>query len=152
MEMSLGVRSQSDNVSTAADGRSRFWRPMRRAFSIMAKDTDGDIVCASWYPAGHHFSAEEREAALARYAKHLGLDMPRSEPAARSNSASCVSEMKKAQLASASPSADEQPQPSIKINSPARGEIMRGIMAQVFALYTRKEPAVPSYAILRQHG
>jgi len=142
----LFVLNQTTISTAYADGRSEILTSDAAGrFSIVAKDADGDIICASWYPAGHHFSAEEREAALARYAKHLGLDMPRSEPAVRSNGASCGSEMKKAQLASALPSDNERQQPSIKVNSPPRGEIMRGIMAQVFALYTRKEPAVPSY-------
>jgi len=139
----LFVLNQTTISTAYADGRSEVLvSNADGSFSIVVKNADGVIVCASWYPVGHHFSAEEREAALARYAKHLGIDMPRSEPATRSNSAGCVSQMKKAQLASASPSADEEPPPNIKVDSTTRGEVLRGIMAQVFALYTRKEPAV----------
>jgi hypothetical protein len=109
------------------------------------------VVCSSWYPAGRHFSVEEREAALARYAKRLGLEMPASRTAARSNSPGCLSEVKNAELASMPPPADKEPQPT-KVNYKARGEVLNGIMAQVFALYARREPAVPPYGDITATG
>jgi hypothetical protein len=149
----LFVLNQATISTAYADGRSEVLSSdAAGSFSITAKEAKGGIVCASWYPAGHHFSANEREAALARYANRLGLDMPRSGPATRLNSASCVSEIKKIPPASALLSADEKPQPSIKVNSNPRSEVLRGIMARVFALYTRKQPAVPPYGGLAATG
>jgi len=60
--------------------------------------------------------------------------------------------MKKVQPASVSPSAVEEPQPSIKVHSNGRGEVLRGIMARVFALYTRQEAAVPPYGDITPPG
>src|SRR5689334_18656612 len=53
-------------ISTAyADGRSEILASDSAGrFSLMAQDANGGIICSSWYPAGHHFSAEERQAAL----------------------------------------------------------------------------------------
>lgn len=136
--------------TTYADGRAEILASdAAGTLSIRAKDANGEVVCSSWYPAGHRFSVAEREAALARYAKRLGLDMPASRPTARFNSPSCLSETKTAQLES--PPADKEPQPA-KVNYKARGGVLNGIMARVFALYARREPAVPPYGDITAAG
>ena len=63
----LFVLNQTTISTAYADGRSEVLvSNADGSFSIVVKNADGVIVCASWYPVGHHFSAEEREAALAR--------------------------------------------------------------------------------------
>jgi len=138
-------------ISTAyADGRTEILASDTRGrFSITAQDANGDSICSSWYPAGRHFGAGERQAAPARYAKRLSLDAPRSGPAARPDTGGCVPEMKQPKLANASLPADEEPQSRSKI---AGAEVLRGIMARVFALYARREPAVPSYGDITATG
>ena len=140
----LFVLNQKTISTTYADGRSEILATDAAGrFAILAKDANGNMVCSSWFSAAHHFSAEEREDALAQYAKHLGLGMPRSRPGAQFNSAGCISEMKMLQPANASPPAGDEPQAAVGPDS--RGGVLNQIMAQVFALYGRKEAAVPSY-------
>ncbi|MBV9991838.1 MAG: hypothetical protein JOZ72_11150 [Alphaproteobacteria bacterium] len=42
--------------------------------TVMRKYTSGATACVSWYPSGHHFSEEERRAAVAAYAQSLGIN------------------------------------------------------------------------------
>ena len=63
----LFVLNQSSISIVYTDGRSEILASDSAGrFSIMTKEANGDMVCESWHPAGHRFSAEEREAALAR--------------------------------------------------------------------------------------
>jgi hypothetical protein len=56
------------------DGRSEtLRRDGADGLAIMQKSAAGDVVCAAWYPQGHAFSADERKAAVAAYARRLGL-------------------------------------------------------------------------------
>ncbi|HXC56363.1 MAG TPA: hypothetical protein VNU97_13790 [Rhizomicrobium sp.] len=56
------------------DGRSeRFVRAAPDGLSVVLKSAQGDLACTAWYPAGHIFSAEERKAAVAAYARRLGV-------------------------------------------------------------------------------
>jgi hypothetical protein len=98
---------------------------------------------SSWFSAAHHFSAEEREDALAQYAKHLGLGMPRSRPGAQSNSVGCISEMQMLQPANASPPAGDEPQAAV--GPDARGGVLNSNHGAGFCALWAKEAAVPSY-------
>jgi hypothetical protein len=59
-----------------ADGASERLSPASGGIAMMRHDRDA-LSCAAWYPEGHAFSAAEKEAALAAYAAHLGLQTPR---------------------------------------------------------------------------
>jgi hypothetical protein len=56
------------------DGRSE---TLRRdgidGLAIVLKSATGDQACAAWYRQGHLFSADERKAAVAAYARRLGV-------------------------------------------------------------------------------
>lgn len=56
---------------------------------ILSKTAAGDATCIVWYPQGHSFSAEDRKAAVAAYARQLGVRMG---VAAASNSACAARE------------------------------------------------------------
>jgi hypothetical protein len=68
-------RVQTDRIElTYADGRSESAvRSAADGIAITEKDSSGAMSCTAWYPAGHVFSLEERKAALAAYARHLGI-------------------------------------------------------------------------------
>ncbi len=56
------------------DGRSEtLRRDGADGLAIVLKSASGDQACAAWYPQGHMFSAEERKAAVAAYARRLGV-------------------------------------------------------------------------------
>jgi hypothetical protein len=58
-----------------------------------ARTEDGSISCKSWYPEGHAFSQDEREAAVLEYAKRLGVPAPapakKSRGAVRQSASAC---------------------------------------------------------------
>lgn len=81
----LGTISDGGNVTgffrvsassvelTYGDGRSESVRLLGDGIVIVAKDAAGAQSCSAWYPQGHAFSAEERKAAVAAYARRLGV-------------------------------------------------------------------------------
>ena len=58
------------------DGRSEFFGPNPAGGLSMTVQTGGLALCTAWYPQTHTFSTAEREAALASYAKRVGLKAP----------------------------------------------------------------------------
>lgn len=56
-----------------SDGHAETLAPLADGIGIMMKSAAGDQACAAWYPQGHVFSADERKAAVAAYARRLGL-------------------------------------------------------------------------------
>ena len=59
---------------TYGDGRSEtLARSAADGISLVQKSAAGERACTAWYPAGHVFSAEERKAAVAAYARRLGV-------------------------------------------------------------------------------
>jgi len=56
-----------------SDGHVETLAPLADGLGITLKSAAGDQVCASWYPQGHVFSADERKAAVAAYARRLGI-------------------------------------------------------------------------------
>ncbi|MEI9997246.1 MAG: hypothetical protein WDM91_21800 [Rhizomicrobium sp.] len=56
-----------------ADGHSEWLSRVSDGLAITLKSASGEQACAAWYPAGHVFSAEERKAAVAAYARRLGV-------------------------------------------------------------------------------
>ena len=64
-------------VTDYSDGRSEVLYPNDQGgVSIVLNAPTGEDYCVAWYPEGHLFSLEDRKAALAQYASHLGLDDP----------------------------------------------------------------------------
>lgn len=62
-------------IANYNDGHSETLFPNRTGgISIAVSTPSGATSCMTWYPEGHHFSLEERKAALAAYASRLGLD------------------------------------------------------------------------------
>jgi len=108
---------EGTNISTVyADGRSEILgSDASGRFSILAKDGNGGMICASWYPPGRHSGSQER-------------------------SEDCVSDSRIYQRTSASPPADGEQQPFR-----SQDGVLRGIMARVFAFHAGKQPAVPTY-------
>ncbi|MEI9887490.1 MAG: hypothetical protein WDN08_13505 [Rhizomicrobium sp.] len=59
---------------TYADGHSEILtRSAAEGLALVLKSATGEQACTTWYPAGHVFSAEERKAAVAAYARRLGV-------------------------------------------------------------------------------
>ncbi|HUO91366.1 MAG TPA: hypothetical protein VMU22_00510 [Rhizomicrobium sp.] len=64
-------------VTDYSDGRSEVLYPNTEGgVSMLLNAPSGDSFCMAWYPEGHHFSLDDRKAALAEYASKLGLDLP----------------------------------------------------------------------------
>jgi hypothetical protein len=129
-----------------SDGRSETLVVESGRVSMMTKDGGGQISCASWYPAGHHFNTAERKAALAQYARRLGVDDPRyGAPAQLKND--CGPALKVTRLASANDTG-----PGAKISDDG-SDTLNMIMGQVLALY-RRAPAVafPAVATAEDRG
>lgn len=62
-------------VTEYSDGRSEVLYPNTEGgVSMLLNAPTGDSFCMAWYPEGHHFSLDDRKAALAEYASKLGLD------------------------------------------------------------------------------
>jgi len=104
----------------------------------------GDVDCMAWYPAGHRFSVAERKAALAEYARRLGIDAPRRDMPGLSVKQGCTSATGK--------TADAPPRPSgspVVYNPPsatgdAKGsDILGRIIARALIFYARKQAASP---------
>ncbi len=65
-------------ITNYSDGRSEQLYPNASGgVSMTLSAPTGQTFCMAWYPEGHHFSLEERKAALAAYANKLGLDEAR---------------------------------------------------------------------------
>jgi hypothetical protein len=133
-----------------ADGRSEvLMLNGSGGVSMVMNAPTGDADCMAWYPAGHRFSVAERKAALAEYARRLGIDEPRRDMPGLSVKQACASATGK--------TADAQPRPSgspmayspprATGDGPARGtDILGSIIARTLTFYTRKQPAnVPSH-------
>ena len=74
-----------------ADGRSETLMLNGSSGVSMTQNAPaGDSTCTAWYPEGHVFSDEERKAALAEYARHLGLQGPRDKQPGASLKQGCV--------------------------------------------------------------
>jgi len=87
-----------------ADGRSEILNlAADHSVSILARSAGGDAVCLSWHPAGHHFTTDERKAALARYAQRLGLRDARWKSPAPSTEP-CLTQMPMPDFAAMAPS------------------------------------------------
>jgi hypothetical protein len=57
-----------------SDGRSETLRPdPSGGLLATVRSASGAMACASWYPQGHLFSVAERKAAVAAYARRLGV-------------------------------------------------------------------------------
>ena len=85
----LGTVSESDDQSRVsgvfhvaaggvavdyADGRSEFLATRGAdGLTISVKSADGDYACAAWYLPSHVFTADEKRAAVAAYARRLGV-------------------------------------------------------------------------------
>jgi hypothetical protein len=125
-----------------ADGRSELLvRDKGDAISLALRSANGEVSCATWYPAGHAFTAVERKAALAQYARRLGLTDPRYQAAARNRKDPCASAIKTIQLARPATAETDRPQ-----SAPApRSDTLVSIMKQVLALYT-PEQASPAWS------
>lgn len=57
--------------------------------SMVLHAPDGSASCMAWYPAGHVFNQADRQAALAEYAKRLGVALPGAKPAESATDAGC---------------------------------------------------------------
>jgi len=57
-----------------ADGRSEFLAAQGAdGLTISVKSANGDYACATWYLPSHVFTADEKKAAVAAYARRLGV-------------------------------------------------------------------------------
>ncbi len=70
-----GVFHQAPNgvVVEYANGDVETLSPAGDGLSMVLRKASGAQLCAAWYPKGHVFSAEERKAAVAAYARRLGV-------------------------------------------------------------------------------
>jgi hypothetical protein len=128
-----------------ADGRSEaLMLNGSGGVSMVMNAPTGDVDCMAWYPAGHRFSVAERKAALAEYARRLGIDEPRRGMPGLPVKRGCVS--------AAGKTADAQPRPSVVpvVYSPppatgdAKGsDILGRIIARALIFYARKQAANP---------
>ena len=129
--------SPASILSVYADGRTEvLGLDAAHTVSITVRGANGDIACASWYPLGHAFSLEQRKAALAQYARHIGLH----SRSVSANNDCAVEKFEPARQAAQEPSPIAVPS-SQAIN--VRGNVLNGIMTRIFAPYPQKEPAVP---------
>jgi hypothetical protein len=77
-------------ITDYSDGRSEVLYPNDQGgVSMLLNAPTGEAYCMAWYPEGHQFSLEERKAALAQYASHLGLDEPHRKGAKPASKPSC---------------------------------------------------------------
>jgi hypothetical protein len=97
--------------------------------SLMLTSPDGETICRRWYAAGHRFTVEERQAALAAYARRLGVRDRRY--AAKTDN--CPASVK---------GQEEAAQPDRVQQKPGGSDTLNAITAQLLALYARKQPAV----------
>lgn len=67
----------SDVEIDYTDGQSETLKPTSEGGIMMAaQDADGTMTCKAWYPQGHVFTKDEREAAVLEYANRLGVAPP----------------------------------------------------------------------------
>ena len=73
-----------------SDGRSELFFPNKDGgVSMRSNAASGEAHCIAWYPEGHHFSLEERQAAVAEYANRLGIQEPAPKGQKRAPKPSC---------------------------------------------------------------
>lgn len=107
--------------------------------SMVMKAPTGDVNCVAWYPAGHRFSVAERKAALAAYARRLGIDQPRNGISVKQGCASGTDETGEAQRSSSSAVYNSL---AAYRNGPAKGsDILGSIVARALTFVERKEVA-----------
>lgn len=113
--------------------------------SMVMHAPTGEVNCMAWYPEGHRFSVAERKAALADYARHLGIGEPRGDRPRVSGKRACAS----AKIE------DAPPRPSPVVYNPPSGtrdtlarnpDILGRIIARALILYARKQAANPGSA------
>lgn len=126
-----------------ADGRSELLLRDTDAVSLALRTANGEVSCATWYPAGHQFTAAERKAALAQYARRLGLTDSRYQAAARDRKDPCASAIKTIQVAR--PAAAHSDRPQSAPAPAARSDTLVSIMKRVLAFYT-PEQASPGWS------
>ncbi|HWY65612.1 MAG TPA: glycosyl hydrolase 108 family protein [Rhizomicrobium sp.] len=115
-----------------ADGRSEILALNGAGgVSMVMHAPTGDVNCMAWYPAGHRFSVAERKAALADYARRLGMDAPRRSGVKHG----CASAAEKIE--------DPQPSPAVynpPSDTPAkRPDILGSLIARALTFYTRTQ-------------
>jgi hypothetical protein len=132
-----------------ADGRSEMLMLNGSGgVSMVMNAPTGDVDCMAWYPAGHRFSVAERKAALAEYARRLGIDEPRRDMPGLSMKRGCA--LATGKTVDAQPRPGSSPvvysPPSATGDGPAKGtDILGGIIARTLTFYARKQAAsVPS--------
>lgn len=70
------------------DGRSAsLFANIADGITMTSRNARGETVCVSWYPESHVFSAAERRAAVAAYAKSLGVTDQPEKPAPKKQKA-----------------------------------------------------------------
>jgi hypothetical protein len=113
-----------------ADGRSEMLALNGAGgVSMVMHAPTGDVNCMAWYPAGHRFTVADRKAALADYARRLGIDTPRRSGVKQG----CPAE--KMDDPQSSPAVYNPPS-----DTPAKSSnILDGIMARALTFYTRKQ-------------
>src|SRR6185312_3196076 len=129
----LFLLGQNSIATEYTDGRSEtLVLDNRGGASQMLKFPDGTVTCTHWYAAGHRFTVEERKAALAAYARRLGVQDPRYA----AGDDKCL----------ASGKLRGQTQPVAIQGKPANPgtDTLSAITAQLLALYARKQPAALS--------
>jgi hypothetical protein len=126
-----------------ADGRSEvLMLNGAGGVSMVMNAPTGDAACMAWYPAGHRFSAAERKAALAEYAKRLGIDESRSPGlSVKQGCASAAGKTADAQPGPGGSPVIYSPPPATR-DGPAKGtDILGGIIARTLTFYARKQAA-----------
>jgi hypothetical protein len=69
--------SSSEVEIDYTDGQTETLRPTSEGGMMMAAQAaDGTMTCRAWYPQGHVFTKDEREAAVLEYATRLGVAPP----------------------------------------------------------------------------
>jgi len=69
--------SSSEVEIDYTDGQTEILKPTSEGGMMMAAQAaDGTMTCPAWYPQGHVFTKDEREAAVLEYATRLGVALP----------------------------------------------------------------------------
>jgi hypothetical protein len=107
--------------------------------SMVMKAPTGDVNCVAWYPAGYRSSVAERKAALAAYARRLGIDYPRNDISVKQGCTLGTDDIEEGQRSSSS--AVYNPLATYR-DRPARGsDFLGSIVARAPTFSERKEVA-----------
>lgn len=123
-----------------ADGHSKnLTANPEGGLSMVLHAPDGSMSCMAWYPAGHVFNQADRQAALAEYAKRLGVALPNTKTADGVVDTGCA----------ANPTAHEAanhvaPLPSSK---PARGQSVASVPVKAATLSAPESVLVRTSAV-----